>query len=983
MSTGSRLRRLRTHAEAAPAAPTARGGTSLAGLESRLYESFTSVLPAWAFRAAADPFAYGLTGGAPFGTATGTVSDRQHGRNVPLVWSELDLRGYRILSRQLCDSNQFAIGFLKLLSAFHIRKGYGWQACLKGAKKTPYPTAAGPVDPLVEKAQQILDAWRDANQWPLLSREAFRRWCRDGEVFGRWFPQGYGELSRFRFIEPEQVGSPTGDTSDIDSYGIETERGDVCTPTAYHVWKLDESLEGDWVDADRIVHARKNVDSGIKRGLPDFYPVAEDLDGVRRLLRGLTASAIKQARTAWIEKFKSATVEQVRAQLPVYAAGGSNNLQLQGTDDVTRAIIEQFGRFGLNGQALADVRKVEGDREFVPGPTTNAGPLIEVEQAVLRGAGVVWNFPEYFSGDASNNNFASSLVSGSPFTVTVESSQFEWGCVWERPAAIKALEFARDAGLLSYQEWSRLDVEVTEPAVVTPQPDKDTQTYVQQLQARIVSLDTVRQKLGYDPQHEAEGVKKDAATAPPPPGGAPGAPGQEPPPDQGPPGGDGGGGPPGTDDPMAGLFGEQAVAEGLTDAQYALLTVEARAGLVLRTVGTRDGKQVRRWVRTDTGAGADAHGAAKGTPGEHPVHRALRDPAAPTPDQLKQIGDVLKGLSKEQLRHLALAARQRIGGAKQQIADRLLDHLKARAAPVAQKPTGTAGGKPSVHFDAAGKPTADFSTDHPHANAKKLGDPAVTGAPNPGLPDATRPPVPDLKRARYLHNYTWGYDGDMNKALRATGAPPPGDFGGDPTRASLLSGLSPGAADAIQSVATALTLNKAIDVLDALPDPVWAELQNEFGDNVTAAEIKDFWAEAIKNENDGGGKPHKNGPEMFGELRRAFAAAPAFGPPPIAVNRGISVTDKVRDQIAAAAEAARAKGEPITLNGFQSTALGEGFPGNVEYTIDAIHGLDMRPYSHFPNENELLLNHGCRYEVVDVKKGVITRIHLRQITTGV
>jgi hypothetical protein len=117
--------------------------------------------------------------------------------------------------------------------------------------------------------------------------------------------------------------------------------------------------------------------------------------------------------------------------------------------------------------------------------------------------------------------------------------------VWERPSALKVLDFAMEAGLLTRAERARLDVETTEPAVVSPQPDKDTQTLTQQLQAKIVSLDTVRQKLGYDPQHEAEGVKKDAASQQPPGGGAPGGA----PPEPGAAAPDGGGG----DDPLAGL----------------------------------------------------------------------------------------------------------------------------------------------------------------------------------------------------------------------------------------------------------------------------------------------------------------------------------------------------------------------------------------------------------------------------------------------
>src|ERR1700677_118337 len=60
-------------------------------------------------------------------TPLGTILDRRSGKNLPLVWTELDLREFRRWSRVLCDINPFAVGFLGLLTDFHIRQGFGWQ----------------------------------------------------------------------------------------------------------------------------------------------------------------------------------------------------------------------------------------------------------------------------------------------------------------------------------------------------------------------------------------------------------------------------------------------------------------------------------------------------------------------------------------------------------------------------------------------------------------------------------------------------------------------------------------------------------------------------------------------------------------------------------------------------------------------------------------------------------------------------------------
>src|SRR5580692_2337064 len=65
-------------------------------------------------------------------TPLGTILDRRSGKNLPLVWTELDLREFRRWARVLCDVNPFAVGFLGLLTDFHIRQGFGWQTTTRG-----------------------------------------------------------------------------------------------------------------------------------------------------------------------------------------------------------------------------------------------------------------------------------------------------------------------------------------------------------------------------------------------------------------------------------------------------------------------------------------------------------------------------------------------------------------------------------------------------------------------------------------------------------------------------------------------------------------------------------------------------------------------------------------------------------------------------------------------------------------------------------
>lgn len=462
----------------------------------------------------------------PFLGTSGTVSDRRGGRDVPLFWNEIDLRFHRIMSRWLCDSNPFAIGFLGRLVDYHVRKGFGWQACMRGGKKIPY---AGPgSSPLIIRAQNILDVWRDANMWPVKSREAFRRWCRDGETFGRFFSGGWDRLPAFRFAEPEQIGSPDGMTDGAESFGIRCDADDVETKRAYHVWSMEEPGVGDWIDAEGVVHVMRNVDGTVKRGIPDFYPLYSSLENARRMVDSIIVTSLRQAAIAWREQFPTATSQQIGAMVPMM--GG----QPVGPEAAATSLPGGFGR-RRNGYPPGTVQRTEGNRQFADGPTAagNANFLLTVA-AAIRACCVRWGFPEYVgSADASNNNFASLLVSDSPMAVSIDGTQLVWGSCWERPIALKVLDHAMRAGYLTYAERRQLDVEVTEPANHSNQPLEDTQRRSLLNEKFVTCLDTWRQEEGYDPQHESEGIIRDqkakakaaaATNQPPSPAAPPGGP---------------------------------------------------------------------------------------------------------------------------------------------------------------------------------------------------------------------------------------------------------------------------------------------------------------------------------------------------------------------------------------------------------------------------------------------------------------------------
>jgi len=395
-----------------------------------------------------------------------------------------------------------------------INVGVGWSVEGDGIKPNVSPSTLHPTPATFESSpstlhpshatQIVLDEWRDTTQWGIRSREAFRRWRRDGEVFLRFFRGGRetNGLPVVRFVEPEQVGPPPGEDADGDwSFGILTDREDVENVQAFFVRDpLGTGSEGDEVPAARILHLKANVDTSIKRGLPDFMPVQDDLERVRRMLRNMGEVAAVQTAIAWVSQYATATADQV------------GTLIRAGSDYTRPKLGDPSGKYmDVVNYEPGTVLHMDSNCQFVAGPVAQGtSGFIQVEQAILRGCGARWRFPEYFSGDASNNNMASSIVAGSPFVVAVEGNQLEWG-VFERAVAKKVLELCVESGRLSREQVAAVDVKVIPPAVALANRGEEERLREMRNKAGVLSVTTWQQQVGLDPKHEAANFEAEAS----------------------------------------------------------------------------------------------------------------------------------------------------------------------------------------------------------------------------------------------------------------------------------------------------------------------------------------------------------------------------------------------------------------------------------------------------------------------------------------
>ena len=466
--------------------------------------------------------------GSPFPFGRAPDRTHEHGYAPGGVLSEDQWRDAVARSRWLCDHNLFAAGFLDRLVDFGVGDGFGVEVILRGHATGAVATGVADAnadglpdpDPAVVECQRVWDEWCDYQDWGRgesdREAECFRRWRRDGESVLEWFAGGRSAeyLPAVRHVDPELIRTPTDDPS--AKYGLDRDPDDAETVLRY--WLAEppspqrptDPTRGRWVEADRLSVLRANVDRVVPRGLPDFYATHELLTDAHRLLTNLGQVAGTQAAINHVrEHAPGVTGEAVNRMI---SAGQTfEGLKLSPAGTTTEAV---------RVYSPNTVLDISSGMKFTPGPTANSEPLIAVLQAMLRGAGAQWGIPEFFSGDASNNNYASILVAGGPFERAMKRRQRAFAG-FVRAVVRKVLALAAEAGRLPAEYVRRTDVLVTPPEVAIANRKEDEEIRQMRNQAGVLSVQTWQQQVGLDPSVEAANVKARQAQFPDPAQGGP------------------------------------------------------------------------------------------------------------------------------------------------------------------------------------------------------------------------------------------------------------------------------------------------------------------------------------------------------------------------------------------------------------------------------------------------------------------------------
>ena len=481
----------------------------------------------------ADPLATGNTIAAGLGSAANDLlvygaigrhsarpGSRQHGCLPPFYYTEMQhwefVEAARILEA-LCPT---AACILDVLTQFAVFTGFEYTIVDKEPPEVEQPEGDEPApkrpeNPLVTKAQDVLDKWLDDVNWYQWEREIFRRTIRDGEAFLHFDesnPTAAG-LPRLRSIEPEQVREPQNRTavnrqlSGTDGtswrFGILTDRDDTSIPLGYWVVSQynDAKNIGEYIDADDMIHVKSDwIDRQAKRGVSDFFCVVNDIPGTKKLLRSLRESAAVQANIAWVvEHPEGMAISPMGGGAPITTrSGGTSAAKI------------------FDGPEIVDV--VNGTK-YTAGPLAGTGQsetLIQVLQAALRNIGARWQMPEgLISGDASNANLASALVAEAPFLHAMQCRQWYYRCQYKRLLE-RLLDRAAVEGIIGGGEalLDQVEVSVEMPPVVPRKATEETDRNATLNERGILSNQSWSAREGLDFDEEQANIAQDPIVPP-------------------------------------------------------------------------------------------------------------------------------------------------------------------------------------------------------------------------------------------------------------------------------------------------------------------------------------------------------------------------------------------------------------------------------------------------------------------------------------
>ncbi|MGH7201207.1 MAG: phage portal protein [Planctomycetaceae bacterium] len=342
------------------------------------------------------------------------------------------------------------------------------------------PGSAEELSSLAGAADRLWSEFLRANRRHFTFREQARRVWRDGECFLRVFPSS-GWPPAVRFIDPEAIG-PTREHP--DSQGVLTEPHDVEAATAYLRIDPETGELAERIAAEEVFHTRIGIDSNQKRGLTAFAPVIETLAAFNQWLdTELVARKLLASIVLW-RKVSGA---------PTQTTAFADSADYSSASDALHAI--QCARVA-GGTMLTTSTGTEF--QFLQ-PSTNYTDAVPLGRLMLLCIAAGMGLPEYMlTSDASNANYASTMVAEGPAVKLFESEQEFFAAEFESLWRWVMTEAVRQ-GRLPADFFEQIKPKWMFPLLVNRDRPRERDADVKLVSARILSRAEVARRDGVDP----------------------------------------------------------------------------------------------------------------------------------------------------------------------------------------------------------------------------------------------------------------------------------------------------------------------------------------------------------------------------------------------------------------------------------------------------------------------------------------------------
>jgi len=384
-----------------------------------------------------------------------------------------DMTGIRNRARDLVLRNPHAKNIIHLLKIYTVGAGMTFQV-------TPRDESVDPKR--VAWAQRLWDEWAEANGWETRQAEFVERTWRDGECFSRLFAPVTWP-GKLRFVDPELVDTPAG--ADAPAGGIETDPGDVESPRWYCVLAEPAGALQAKVPAERMLHTKIGVDGNVKRGLSVLYPVMDTLKSFGGWLETELIARKVAASVVLVRKTRGASPAELESFADAQATG------------TVRTPEGTMRRQKLRPGTIIDINE-NVDLEFAH-PDLKFNDAWTLGRAILLATAAGVGMPEFMlTSDASNANYASTMVAEGPAVRAFEAWQrffaAQWRRLWRRVMAE-----AVGLGLLDRADLEGLTLSVTPPNLIHRDRLKDMQANRIAVDLGAMSPQEVARRDGLDP----------------------------------------------------------------------------------------------------------------------------------------------------------------------------------------------------------------------------------------------------------------------------------------------------------------------------------------------------------------------------------------------------------------------------------------------------------------------------------------------------